>query len=214
MTIKDLESRIGSLSKPSKMPCHGYSLPAHACLRGSLLRPIEGSVCADCYALKNRYLFDNVQTALYKRLDALVSDTEEWQVLITDLISRKEHSGYFRWHDSGDIQSIGHLNALNDIALSLPHINFWLPTREVSMIKLWDSTKPQKADNLVIRISANMVGQRALRPTLKSSTKITTSTVGRERAKFHCPALTQGNNCGTCRACWDQRVTNVNYKLH
>ena len=214
MTIKALEDLIGSLSKPSKMPCHGYSLPAHACRRGSLLRHIPGSVCADCYALKNRYLFDNVQAAMYKRLDALVSDTKEWQVLIAELISRKEHSGYFRWHDSGDIQSVEHLNAINAIALSLPHINFWLPTRELDMVKQWDSTKPPVADNLVIRISANMVGQRASRPTLKSRTKTTTSTVGRERSEFHCPALSQGNNCGKCRACWDHKVPNVNYKLH
>ncbi len=214
MTIKALEGLIGSLSKPSKMPCHGYSLPAHTCRRGSLLRQIPGSVCADCYALKNRYLFDNVQDAMYRRLDAVVSDTTEWQVLITELISRKEHSGYFRWHDSGDIQSVEHLNAINAIALSLPNIDFWLPTRELDMVKQWYSTKPHTANNLVIRISANMVGQRAPRPSLGQGTKITTSTVGRERSAFNCPALSQGNNCGTCRACWDQSVPNVNYKLH
>jgi len=213
VTIKALEGLIGSLSKPSKMPCHGYSLPAHTCRRGSLLRQIPGSVCADCYALKNRYLFDNVQAAMYRRLDAVVSDTTEWQVLITELISRKEHSGYFRWHDSGDIQSVEHLNAINDIALSLPHINFWLPTRELDMVKQWDSTKQHEADNLVIRLSANMVGQRAPSPMLKRTTK-TTSTVGLDRSEFNCPALTQDNNCGTCRACWDHNVPNVNYKLH
>ena len=214
MTIKALEDRIGSLSKPSKMPCHGYSLPAHTCKRGSLLRQIPGSVCADCYALKNRYLFDNVQTALYKRFDAVTSNVTGWQELITQLINRKEHSGYFRWHDSGDIQSVEHLNALNAIALSLPHINFWLPTREYDLVKQWDSTGPQEADNLTIRLSANMVGQRAPSPTLKGTKKLNTSTVGLERSAFNCPASTQGNHCGKCRACWDSNVPNVNYKLH
>jgi len=214
MTIKALEDRIGSLSKPSKMPCHGYSLPAHACKRGSLLRPIKGSVCADCYALKNRYLFDNVQAALYKRLDALVSDTKEWQVLITELISRKEHSGYFRWHDSGDIQSMGHLHALNNIALSLPAINFWLPTRETEIVNQWLKRADDKlADNLAIRISASMISQKPSNPTHRANT-ITTSSVGFDASSFHCPALKQGNQCGSCRACWSRDVPTVNYKLH
>ncbi len=89
-TTKDIEAQIGTLSRPSKMPCHGYSLPATECKRGSILRKIENSVCSDCYALKNRYLFNNVQKALHKRLDALLSDTFTWQHLITELINRKE----------------------------------------------------------------------------------------------------------------------------
>ena len=214
MTIKDLETRIGSLSKPSKMPCHGYSLPAQACSRGALLRLIEGSVCSACYALKNRYLFKNVQTALYKRLDAVLQDPNEWSVLITELIDKKEKSGYFRWHDSGDIQNLEHLSALNKVALNLPHIKFWLPTRETSLLKSWvDLTSNTFADNLNIRVSASMVNQKPANPTHKNLTT-TKSSVGYEQASFHCPALSQGNQCGTCRACWSKQVPIVNYKLH
>ncbi len=217
MTIKALENLIGSLSKPSKMPCHGYSLPAHACRRGSLLRQIPGSVCSDCYALKNRYLFKNVQTALYKRLDAVVSDTPKWENLITQLIERKERSGYFRWHDSGDIQSIEHLNAINNVALSLPHIKFWLPTREAgtpdSMLDMWLKEHEKKlADNLVIRVSANMISQRPSSPTHWPLT-ITKSSVGLD-GYHQCPAINQGNNCGSCRACWDSGVPVINYTQH
>ena len=196
------------------MPCHGYSLPADTCRRGSLLRQISGSVCADCYALKNRYLFNNVQAAMYKRLDAVVSDTTEWQVLITELISRKEHSGYFRWHDSGDIQNVEHLNALNNIALSLPAIKFWLPTRETELVDQWlDGANGAVANNLAIRISANMISQKPSSPTHRADT-ITTSSVGFDASSFHCPALKQGNQCGSCRACWSRDVPTVNYKPH
>ena len=212
MTIKALEDRIGSLSKPSKMPCHGYSLPAYACKRGSLLRQIDNSVCSGCYALKNRYLFDNVQKALYKRLDAVLSNETEWGDLVTQLISKKEKSGYFRWHDSGDIQSLDHLSAINNVALSLPDIKFWLPTRETKLLSQWLKSQTL-ADNLNIRISASMVGQKPSNPTkLKDTT--TQSSVGFGGASLNCPALHQGNSCQDCRACWDKSVLTVNYQLH
>ena len=212
MTIKALEDRIGSLSKPSKMPCHGYSLPAYACKRGSLLRQIDNSVCSGCYALKNRYLFANVQTALYKRLDAVLSNETEWGELITQLISKKEKSGYFRWHDSGDIQSLDHLSAINNVALSLPDIKFWLPTRETKLLSQWLDNH-SLADNLNIRISASMVGQKPSNPTkLKDTT--TQSSVGFDGAPVNCPALHQSNSCRDCRACWDKNVLTVNYQLH
>ena len=212
MTIKALEDRIGSLSKPSKMPCHGYSLPAYACKRGSLLRQIDNSVCSGCYALKNRYLFDNVQKALYKRLDAVLSNETEWGDLITQLISKKEKSGYFRWHDSGDIQSLDHLSAINNVALSLPDIKFWLPTRETKLLSQWLKSQTL-ADNLNIRISASMVGQKPSNP-IQLRTKTTQSSVGFDGASLNCPALHQGNSCQDCRACWDKSVLTVNYQLH
>lgn len=212
MTIKALEDRIGSLSKPSKMPCHGYSLPAYACKRGSLLRQIDNSVCSGCYALKNRYLFDNVQKALYKRLDAVLSNETEWGDLVTQLISKKEKSGYFRWHDSGDIQSLDHLSAINNVALSLPDIKFWLPTRETKLLSQWLKSQTL-ADNLNIRISASMVGQKPSNP-IQLRTKTTQSSVGFDGASLNCPALHQNNSCQDCRACWDKSVLTVNYQLH
>ena len=212
MTIKALEDRIGSLSKPSKMPCHGYSLPAYACKRGSLLRQIDKSVCSGCYALKNRYLFDNVQKALYKRLDAVLSNETEWGDLVTQLISKKEKSGYFRWHDSGDIQSLDHLSAINNVAISLPNIKFWLPTRETKLLSQWLKSQTL-ADNLNIRISASMVGQKPSNP-IQLRTKTTQSSVGFDGDSLNCPALHQGNSCQDCRACWDKSVLTVNYQLH
>jgi len=215
LTLKDLENQIGSLSKPSKMPCHGYSLPATECKRGSILRKIKNSVCSDCYALKNRYMFNNVQKALHKRLDALLSDTFTWQKLLTELIYRKEKSGYFRWHDSGDIQSSEHLSAINNIALALRHIKFWIPTREFSIVKEWVKTN-EVASNLTIRVSANLRGQTLRRPSIGTAS-ITTSSVGATQTlsdSQNCPAPKQDNQCKDCRSCWDTQVSNVNYTPH
>ena len=197
------------------MPCHGYSLPATKCKRGSILRKLKNSVCSGCYALKNRYMFNNVQTALHKRLDALLSDTYTWQRLLTELIDRKEKSGYFRWHDSGDIQSPEHLSAINNIAFALPHIKFWIPTREFSVVKEWVKTN-DIAPNLIIRISANLIGQTLRRPSI-GSTNLTTSSVGATQTlsgNRNCPAPQQDNQCKDCRSCWDAQVSNVNYTLH
>ena len=54
----------GSLSNPSKMPGHGYALPASRCRIGSLLQLIPKSVCFHCYAMRGRYLFPRVKAAM------------------------------------------------------------------------------------------------------------------------------------------------------
>lgn len=208
ISIKQLEEICGSLSAPSKMPCYGYSLPAALCKTGSKLRDVKGSVCFGCYAHKGRYGFNNVQSALLYRYNALMSDRHKWRTAITELIRRKEKSGYFRWHDSGDIQDLEHLQDINAIALALPHITFWIPTREYDIVNQFLKTQ-SLATNLSLRLSATMVGSSP--PTKRHRL---TSTVDWNDAPQNCPAPTQQNKCQDCRACWDTNVPNVNYKLH
>ena len=43
LTIKQVKEDVGSLSKPSKMPGHGYSTPAKDCITGSKLAKIVNS---------------------------------------------------------------------------------------------------------------------------------------------------------------------------
>ena len=71
MQVRDALTIVGGLSKPSKMPAHGYSIPARACATGSKLREQSGTVCGGCYALKGRYVFPNVAAALERRLESL-----------------------------------------------------------------------------------------------------------------------------------------------
>ena len=194
------------------MPCHGYSIPAKACNVGAKLRKVANSVCSSCYALKNRYMFNNVQTAMTKRLNALSRNVTLWERNLTELINRKEKSGYFRWHDSGDLQSMEHLTAINNIANSLSHIKFWLPTRERSLVGSW-TAQNKLAQNLTIRLSASIVGTGLSSPTVGNYT-INTSSVGWASSKFNCPAPKQNNACGSCRACWDRDIPNTNYHLH
>ena len=98
---------------------------------------------------------------------------------------------------------------MNNIALALPHIQFWLPTREIKIVRLWQSLY-QFAPNFIVRISAHMNdAQPNYKITGYASGVIDKSTdlKGRE-----CPAPTQNNECGDCRACWT--VETVLYHKH
>lgn len=213
-TIKSIEATVGSLSAPSKMPCHGFSLPAKDCKVGSKLRLSKKSTCSSCYALKGRYVFPSVQNALQSRLDKLKSLTsDEWADSMTDLVFRKEKSGYFRWHDSGDLQSLAHLEAIAKVAVNLPKIKFWLPTREYKIVKSYVDKHGSFPSNLTVRLSAYF---KQSAPPAETASKLDAvcSTVGYTASKWVCPSGKQGNQCLDCRACWNRSVANVDYPLH
>ena len=119
---KQAEEIVGTLSKPSKMPGYAYSTPAKRCLIGQKMRNVVGSICAFCYALKGRYVFPNVQKAMEKRFASLTNDL--WVDAMTYLIGKVKNP-HFRWHDSGDLQGVWHIEKIVKIAKNLPHISFW-----------------------------------------------------------------------------------------
>ena len=41
-----------------------------------------------------------------------------------------------------------------------------------------------------------------------------TSTVVTDKTKANCPAPQQGNECKSCRACWDKSIKNIAYLAH
>ena len=220
-TRKQLEAAVGGLSKPSKMPCHGYSIPAHRCITGSKLRLQSDSTCSACYALKGRYVFPNVLEAMERRFHILMKDMNKWVDDMVELISRFEKSGYFRWHDSGDIQSVEHFQAIIDIAFSVPHVKFWLPTRELRILRDWATLNKgvELPSNLTVRLSSYFVGSAMNLPAFLTEAGVKLSTVGlddvTDDVHFNrCPAQKQGNKCQSCRACWDRSVYCVDYPLH
>lgn len=213
-TIKELNERVGGLSNPSKMPGFSFSLPAEACKVGSLLRRVEGSTCASCYAMKGRYAFGNVKNAMARRLAAV--DSPSWTEDMVNLIQKKYRNKkgedrVFRWHDSGDIQSVSHLSKIVDICRRLPDIKFWLPSRENGIVAAYLRDAQGFPSNLNVRMSAPLVGTS--RPT--SDSRISYSSVDATSDKvYQCPAPSQGNVCGDCRACWSKDVRTVNYRKH
>jgi len=210
-TTKQAEAIIHTLSTPSKMPGFAYNIPAIYCKIGSVLRKTLGSVCSKCYALKGRYVFANVMEAMQKRFDSLKNPL--WVEAITFLIVKKEKSGFFRWHDSGDIQGTWHLEKIVQVAKNLPHIKFWLPTREYSIVSQYIEKEGNAIpENLTIRLSALMIDGKtpdAIAHRLDLVVSGVSSVGG-----FSCPSSKQGNVCGSCRACWDKDVFCINYKQH
>ena len=208
LTIADLEKRVGGLSKPSKMPGRAWSIPATECKLGTILRKKAGSTCASCYALKGRYVFPSVKAAMASRFRKL-RNLDKWTENMVAVINARAHlpaGQWFRWHDSGDIQSTEHFIAIVKIAKECPDVQFWLPTREWRMIRQWVDQN-WIPSNLCVRGSAQMIGQEAAYPDIQSST--VGSGVG-----YRCPAPDQGNQCGDCRACWDRGIPNIDYAKH
>lgn len=208
MKVFEAAEITGSLSKPSKMPGPAYSLPAKECKIGSALAKLPGTTCNGCYALKGRYLFPNVQDAMYKRLDSL--NNPKWvEAMVVQIKSSKTE--FFRWHDSGDLQSIEHLKKIAEIAKQLPKVTFWLPTREYEIVADFRKTELIPI-NLTIRLSSHKINSAP-----PSGYGLPTSTVHGHSETFigeECKAYTRGNICGPCRACWDPKVANVSYRKH
>ena len=200
MKTIDALKLVGGLSKPSKMPGWAYGIPARECKTGSKLVKVKGSTCEGCYALKGCYVFPVVQAAQYKRLDSIKHPG--WVKAMTALINSKK-SKFFRWHDSGDVQSVKHLAKIFEVCRRSPDVQHWMPPRGAG-VKPYLSRAPK---NLVIRFSMPMVDQEAAASWPHTSTVVS----GPDRT---CPAPDQNNACGDCRACWDPSVKNVAYGKH
>jgi len=214
MLAKEALKIIGGLSKPSKMPCPGYSIPAELCNVGSKLRKVKGSICSDCYALKGMYQFPVVRNALqlrYEKLShALKTDTTEYRQAFKKLLKNQSH---FRWHDSGDLINADHLQMIVDIAIENPHVQFWIPTREFKLVSDYFKTNA-KPDNLIVRLSATKVDSPAPIQTAKKF-GLTVSGVHTKQTTYSvCPASNQDGFCKDCRNCWSNDVFSVSYPIH
>ncbi len=203
---KEITGHKGGLGKPSKMPGFSTSLSAFDCKTGAKLAKVEGSVCSKCYAFRGNYLFNVVKRAHKARLEALKHP--KWIEAMTLLIGHytDKEDPYFRVHDSGDIQSPEHLMMWVQVARNLPWVNFWMPSKESRWVKQVYKQVEEWPENLVVRLSAPMIGKEPP----KSIRGFPTSTVATELG-FECCAYKRGNVCGTCRACWKSDVANVDY---
>ena len=53
-------------------------------------------------------------------------DHPQWVQAMVVLIDKQP---WFRWHDSGDIQSLEHLEKIFEVCRLTPETSHWLPTR-------------------------------------------------------------------------------------
>lgn len=243
--IQEAWDEIGGLSRTSKMPCYSYSIPAAHCVTGAKLAQLPNTVCSKCYALKGMYMMPSVQRAMdtrYSKVQQALSDPgyrlrfgTSFATVLNYLAKQTyrtiERKGaepppvldkrYFRWHDSGDIQSVEHLELIAWIAdLTMPLVRHWLPTREAVVVHryLEDNEVPP---NLTIRLSVHKVDQpipdqwlnllHDREPKVKFSGVHKGSEPGEQFVA--CRAPNQDHKCLDCRQCWHD-PSPISYSLH
>lgn len=216
LTLKAAKESANISAGNSKMPGSTFAQDSFACKVGSRLANVKGSVCESCYARRIQKLRPSVNkgwSANYEKATRLIANNPtQWVnacVFQINRIAAKTGEQYHRWFDSGDLDSVAQLQAIVDVCHQTPDIAHWLPTRELAIVRQWQSNGGVIPKNLVIRLSAPMVDMRPVRGA-------NTSTVHKHKTPVGhvCPAPTQGNACGSCRACWDSSVANVSYKKH
>ena len=208
----------GPLGYPSKMPGTAYGISAKACITGAKLATVPGSVCHGCYALKANYLYPSVAQAHETRLQGLSNPA--WTGAMVMMLNHAHTTGkgrngpiaigWHRWHDSGDLQSVAHLEKICDVARQTPKIKHWLPTRELGIVKAFQRAGGVVPSNLVIGVSATMIDGE---PTQAWPTTSTVHEFKRHKGRA-CVAPKQEGKCGDCRACWNPKVANVSYHKH
>ena len=203
MNTKEAIQITHTLGKPSKMPGFTYGLPAQACKTGAKLAQIKGTTCHGCYALKGCYLFKAFKEAGAKRLEAIKHPL--WAKAMAVQINSKK-SKFFRWHDSGDIQSVKHLLKIFKVCKLTPGVKHWMPTKEAQFLKMVPAARVPK--NLIIRLSGTNVDGPAGKFWKWSSTVTT------DPKKATCPAPEQGGKCLDCRKCWSRKIKNIVYLKH
>ena len=214
-TLKMLKEYVGSdLGQPSKMPGYAWGISANLCKTGGKLAKIEGSVCHKCYALRGNYLYESVIKSHHNRITSYDRDNIAWRDAMIELIRKRisqdspDEDKYFRIFDAGDIQSVQMLRDWIFIAIQLPDIKFWLPTKEYRIIRAFNEPIP---DNMVIRVSSPNIDQT---PVAKFTHTSTVHSHAKEPVGIICEAYTRDGKCGTCRSCWDHTIRNVSYPQH
>lgn len=198
---------VGGLSDTSKMPGLSYGLPTANCITGEKLSKIPGSICSMCYAKKGFYsTFAHCVVPAQERRLASINDHQWIEAMVISL----KHESWFRWFDSGDLQSLQMLQNIAEVARRTPHCRHWLATRERAFVSKF-LTLSDVPDNLCIRVSATFVDQP-----VKPIKGVNCANVHKDKAPvgFMCPAPSQHGRCDTCRACWDKSVHAVSYKAH
>ena len=211
--------------------------------------------------MKGCYTFKSTVEAMNRRFEILMRHerdgswdewVEDWQRIFDFRLQQtrialekgkptpKDDGRYWRWHDSGDLQSVEHFASLCRIAEMCPDVDFWLPTKEAGMVRKYLKGKPETAipTNLCVRISVPLkdrAPEGSLLLLLAMSPQI--AFAGCHTDGHHdggdfimdgydeespvwatmpqeCDAYLKDGECADCRDCWDAYNIFVSYPEH
>lgn len=229
LTLTSARSEYGTISaRNSKMPGSTFAIDPTRCHVGAKLAQVEGSTCHSCYAVRLFHYRQSVRMGWTANFDKAMAQIEanpdawaEAMAMQINHLADKTGERYHRWFDAGDLQSVDMLAAIVSVCQKTHTVRHWLPTREAKIVADYRKAHGDFPPNLVVRISSTMVGDRPINGHDATSTvyraaksSAATAAKGGEVYGHGCPAHTQGNSCGQCRACWDKTVSNVSYPLH
>ncbi len=203
---------IVCLSASEKMPGRSWGISPTCCKRGSILHQQAGTICSTCYARGGRFVFDNVNSKMARRLKGFRNP--RWVEAAAYLLADEQ---LFRWFDTGDIQDAEMLGKIVEVVERTPRCRHWLATREIDIVRgyLQDHAIP---DNLNIRLSADYIDQAADLPSVAGCTVSTVTRDGQAAGAHNCPVTFSDDKRGcveaNCFACWERSVGHVNYGLH
>lgn len=240
-----LGSRSGKLGSPSKMPGSSFGLSAYHCLRGNELANDVHTPCAHCYARQNYYATKDEVRVAHERRMANLNDPQWVPATVTLIEATAEADDpndggetFFRWHDSGDIQSLAHLASIIRVCTETPWVKHWLPTHEPFILleyvqRIAKTGIAPIPPNLCIRISADFNDQPPAHiPGLEAFPTSTTHHGRGNRFVVQIPehpnksvecrsytrtAQAHANHvgvCGSCRMCWKRNVRNISFPIH
>ena len=205
----------GGITKQNKkMPFYNYDLSAWDCQTGGKLRKKENSVCSVCYAMKGNYLrYKNgsVGTSHKRHLKSLENGFE-WSIAMAYQVLHYK-TKYFRFHASGDLQSVNHAKQIINLARMTPTTKYWIPTRELGFIKALKDQNIVIPKNCIFRVSAPMVDGKLRRDKFNHTSSVISSE-SKKGKSIICGAYKQGGQCLKCRACWSSKIKDISYLQH
>jgi len=210
------------LSSTSKMKITGkrvksWSLPAGSSCPGSS----DAEICKSCYAKKGMYHFPSVKNL--REHNKLDYHRNNW---VDDMVKEVSKCDYFRWFDSGDIETPELATKIAEVCRLCPNTIFWLPTRSdkipainaaiVATTRTAYCHSLSSLPNVALRISADNIGlNNRERPGVNSYVINQEDIFEAKRQGIHvCPVGVQPNrkSCNDCTMCYTS--AKVAYVLH
>ena len=183
--------------------------------------PSATLACKDCYAMKKRHMFQNVQNALAQNWLLIKQlhkkrNTKRAVKELLNIIPKK--AKIFRIHESGDWFSQWYINAWAEVVKQRPHTSFWFYTRSFKfnyskLTRLHNLTMWASTDNYNLKEAKKFVKRYK-----KSGTKHAYGPWEHNKripmGSFKCPATSKKmptlGACEKCMLCVVKKRVNKN----